>query len=416
MTTNNVVNNTLQLAADTFFGNNTGSLANGTALTVSQAITLLNTGVVIVPAASSFAGWDSSKNFTANSFLSGYATTATAASSTTLTVASAYQQFFTGTTTQTVVLPVASTLVLGQSFLIVNNSTGVVTVNSSGSNLVQTMAANTSAIITCILASGTSAASWNVVYYFNGGGSGTVSSGLSNYLAYYAATGTTVSQLNLGQGLAIVSTVLDVGGANNIPFNNGKGFQDNNGNSLLSFTVTASAVNYIDITNNATGSSPTLSALGSDSNIILTLLGKGTGGVALLGTSTNDSASSGYVGQLISSVVTSGSLVSLTNATAANITSISLPAGDYDVYGNVYIQNQAASVIFSGFAWVSLTSATQPDISLINGIGVTCTQVGVQTQTLRVSLSSTTTVYLSCISVFSTATSACGGIYARRRR
>jgi hypothetical protein len=92
-----------------------------------------------------------------------YATTVTAAGTTVLTVASQYQQFFTGATTQTVTLPVANTLRLGFTFRIVNLSSGNVTVQSSGSNSVVVLSANTSAILTCILASGTSAASWSAV-------------------------------------------------------------------------------------------------------------------------------------------------------------------------------------------------------------------------------------------------------------
>lgn len=95
----------------------------------------------------------------------GYATTATAAGTTTLTVGSAAKQFFTGSTTQTVTLPVASTMTLGQSFDIINNSTGSVTVNSSGGNAVQVLTAGTTARITNILTSGTSAASWSSTYY-----------------------------------------------------------------------------------------------------------------------------------------------------------------------------------------------------------------------------------------------------------
>jgi trimeric autotransporter adhesin len=91
----------------------------------------------------------------------GYTTTATAAGTTTLTASSTATQFFTGATTQTVVLPVASTMTLGQQFTIHNNSTGALTVNSSGSNLVATINANTTANITCILTSGTTAASWD---------------------------------------------------------------------------------------------------------------------------------------------------------------------------------------------------------------------------------------------------------------
>ena len=100
----------------------------------------------------------------ANNFVEGYNTTATAATTTTLTVLSNFQQYFTGITTQTVLLPVSSTLVLGQQFVIINNSTGVVTVQSSGLNTLQTMAPSSYMIVTCILASGTSTASWNSQY------------------------------------------------------------------------------------------------------------------------------------------------------------------------------------------------------------------------------------------------------------
>lgn len=105
---------------------------------------------------------------TPSQFIDGYTTTATAAGTTTLTVASARQQFFTGSTTQTVTLPVASTLVLGQRFEVINNSTGVVTVNSSGANLVYTLAPNEAVLVTCILTSGTTAASWTTAPYPSG--------------------------------------------------------------------------------------------------------------------------------------------------------------------------------------------------------------------------------------------------------
>ena len=94
-----------------------------------------------------------------------YATTATAAGTTTLTIASAHVQVFTGATTQTITLPVASTMLqTGLGFWIVNDSTGALTVNSSGSNLVQTITAGSRAFVFAILLSGTSAASWDVIY------------------------------------------------------------------------------------------------------------------------------------------------------------------------------------------------------------------------------------------------------------
>jgi hypothetical protein len=136
----------------------------------------------------------SKNNFTSPNFLAGYTTTATAAGTTTLTVSSNEQQYFTGSTTQTVVLPVASTLVLGQSFTIINNSTGVVTVNSSGSSLIQAMAASTALVVTCILTSGTTSSSWSVYYNLNapsGSSTANIAGGVANQVLYQSATNTT---------------------------------------------------------------------------------------------------------------------------------------------------------------------------------------------------------------------------------
>jgi hypothetical protein len=91
----------------------------------------------------------------------------TAAGTTTLDVNSYYIQLFTGTTTQTVVLPVASTLQAGWSAIINNQSTGVVTVQTSGGNTIQAMVGvpsstyNSVLTLTCINPSGgTGTASW----------------------------------------------------------------------------------------------------------------------------------------------------------------------------------------------------------------------------------------------------------------
>jgi hypothetical protein len=59
-------------------------------------------------------------------------------------------------------LPVTSTLTLGQYFVIENDSTGAVTVNSSGANLVVSLPGGVTVRVTCILISGTTAASWAV--------------------------------------------------------------------------------------------------------------------------------------------------------------------------------------------------------------------------------------------------------------
>jgi len=94
----------------------------------------------------------------------GYSTTATAAGTTTLTAASNYRQFFTGSTTQTIVLPVTSTLTTGMAYEIENNSTGTLTVNSSGGNLVGTVPSGVCVHVVCIGTTLTTAADWDWDY------------------------------------------------------------------------------------------------------------------------------------------------------------------------------------------------------------------------------------------------------------
>jgi hypothetical protein len=94
----------------------------------------------------------------------GYTTTATAAGTTTLTASSNYRQFFTGSTTQTIVLPVTSTLVTGIAYEIENNSTGLLTVNSSGGNLVGIVPSGVCVHVVCIGTTLTTAADWDWDY------------------------------------------------------------------------------------------------------------------------------------------------------------------------------------------------------------------------------------------------------------
>jgi hypothetical protein len=91
----------------------------------------------------------------------GWTTTVTAASTTTLTNASSYQQEFTGTSTQTIVLPVTSTLALGWSYEINNSSTGNLSVQSSGFNAIGTVTPGSTAVFVVVSTSGTTAASWD---------------------------------------------------------------------------------------------------------------------------------------------------------------------------------------------------------------------------------------------------------------
>lgn len=58
---------------------------------------------------------------------------------------------------------------------------------------------------------------------------------------------------------------------------------DSNSNEMLVFSTTASAVNHIQLANAATGSGPTFSAIGTDTNIDLNITPKGSGQVVLDG-------------------------------------------------------------------------------------------------------------------------------------
>lgn len=108
--------------------------------------------------------WLKTYNDTLYDSIKSYQTIATAAGTSTLTLTSPSETFFTGSTTQNCDMPVASTLYTGWQRTIVNNSSGLVTVRSSGANTILTLAAGTSVRMICILASGTSAASWHYIY------------------------------------------------------------------------------------------------------------------------------------------------------------------------------------------------------------------------------------------------------------
>lgn len=140
--------------------------AGGGSSSMTWSTVLANPAPTPTPSASGYASWDGNSNLQANSFLPNYTTTATAAGTTTLTVSSSQVQNFSGTTTQTVKLPVTSTLALGQYFTIFNNSTGLVTVESSGANVIQIMVPSSQMTASVILTSGTGTSSWNSVYSF----------------------------------------------------------------------------------------------------------------------------------------------------------------------------------------------------------------------------------------------------------
>ncbi|MDB5176716.1 MAG: hypothetical protein JWN75_384 [Candidatus Saccharibacteria bacterium] len=146
---------------------NTGYAVTLTALIATPAATTdwgfqlsLNIGASTGTGGSTLAQRNSGGSLNALAFIPIGASTATAAGTTTLTTASGEVQIFTGTTTQTVVLPTTS-VIMGQRYTIVNNSSGTVTLNSSGGNLVASLQASSSVVVTALQATPTTAAHWS---------------------------------------------------------------------------------------------------------------------------------------------------------------------------------------------------------------------------------------------------------------
>jgi hypothetical protein len=143
----------------------------------------------------------------------------------------------------------------------------------------------------------------------------------------------------------------------------------------------------------------------------------------IVGTTTNNAPSAGSVGEIIQSTVTGGSAVSISSTVPANVTSISLTAGDWDVCGET-VTLPAGTTTQAAFATaISLTSATIPALTAnatyVNlpyavAAGIS---IGSSAGCVTERFASTTPVYLVVQSNFAVSTNAAfGWIYGRRRR
>ncbi len=119
---------------------------------------------------------------------------------------------------------------------------------------------------------------------------------------------------------------------------------------------------------------------------------------------------------MISSVIPYGSPVSLTNNLTADITSITLPPGIWNVYGNIFFAGSGLNVT-GVTCWSSETSATSPDPSLFNALGnnltLTNDEMAFSIPFAQYTVTTPTVIYLSGAAAFASGTVvACGGIYA----
>ena len=123
-----------------------------------------------------------------------------------------------------------------------------------------------------------------------------------------------------------------------ILFDDNTGIRDDSDNEQLTFQKTSSAVNNFEMTNQATGTSPTLAAVGGDSNIDMVLVPKGTGETKV-GTGAADAT-----------ITSSGAhnLVLDTNS-GTNSGTITITDG---ADGNIAITpNGSGAVVLDGLSW-----------------------------------------------------------------
>lgn len=138
----------------------------------------------------------------------------------------------------------------------------------------------------------------------------------------------------------------------------------------------------------------------------------------IVGTTTNDNANAGSIGEYLSA---QSSSTPISNNTSTNITSLSLTAGDWDVSGIILFAPGSGATATAFFGSISTTSATLgplgttyqiTPVSITAGNGITT-----PTPVVRISIASTTTVYLVGYSTLSGGTvNTTGFIRARRVR
>jgi hypothetical protein len=124
------------------------------------------------------------------------------------------------------------------------------------------------------------------------------------------------------------------------------------------------------------------------------------------GVTDGSNAPAGMVGEFISKAVLAANAVAANTGVVVNVTSLSLPAGDWDVQGQIWIAptgTRAATNVTGLAVWVSAASAAFPTVpagSLQSFFGINIALVAAHLPVLasgkvRFSLAATTPIYLS---------------------
>lgn len=138
----------------------------------------------------------------------------------------------------------------------------------------------------------------------------------------------------------------------------------------------------------------------------------------IVGTTAADNAQAGSDGEFMTCSATA---TGLTTATNLNVCSISLSAGDWNVWGVGEFIPASTTVVTAQLIGITTTSLGSPSAGMYARNGITYTGTGqssdMATPMIRVNVSTTTSVYLVAAALFSTSTqTAAGTMYARRVR
>jgi hypothetical protein len=274
----------------------------------------------------------------------------------------------------------------------------------------------------------------------SGESGGVVSNGTAGQIAYYSASGATVSGNSILSAGAdgLVATVASAG--NPVKFvdsvNGQTGYNYFGPSATNCFMAMSLNRNLFTGTAIKTGQTESIVTLESDNGVgSVTIRSSNTNntsppvvatfkesGVEIKGTTTNDSAAAGNVGEYVASVAASTSAP--TTGQFGDLTSISLTAGDWDVTGMVHFDSSGAtwSNVDAGISpssGTSFASQVQGDNILRASWANTSTATTEHNLTLlyRVSISTTTTYYLKFLVTYSAGTPiGQGRISARRVR
>ncbi len=312
------------------------------------------------------------------------------------------------------------------------------TTNTSGvSTLGMTLNAAQNLILvnSLLVASGGSGRASSTAYALIAGG--TTSTGIQQSLA----TGTAGQFLSSGGASALpawttatfplvggtAGTILRSNGTNFV--NSTSTFADTYGASTLLYSNGANTVTGLATANNgilvtSSGGVPSIGNTVGAGLIMPSITFNTTSGV--IGTTTNDDAAAGSVGELNSTIVLSASNVPLTSGATANVATKVLQPGDYDVWGELWTLPNALTTTASLIASIGTTSATIAgtpsentstssfNVGLAAGVDE---QLTIGACRIKVANATTATVYLCANAIFAVNTlGAYGKIMARRRR